>query len=118
MTWDPLFEDLRAPIRQALDQSGYPTSTVYIDPGDYWWAVQTGIDAVRAVRMSHPDSIDDATSSLEAWMRGHREEPPNAQDTDTLTVDAHPCEGPGSDPQDLLPDDRAWGSRTPPTDAP
>ena len=36
------------------------------------------------------------------------------QTADTLTVDAHPCEGPGSDPQDFLPDDRAWGSRTPP----
>ena len=32
--------------------------------------------------------------------------------------DAYPREGPGSDPQDLLPDDRAWGSRTPPPDAP
>ena len=29
-------------------------------------------------------------------------------------LDAHPCEGPGSDPQDFLPDDRAWGSRPPP----
>ena len=35
--------------------------------------------------------------------------------TRSLFIDAHPCEGPGSDPQDLLPDDRAWGSRTPPT---
>ena len=35
-----------------------------------------------------------------------------------LPVDAHPYEGPGSDPQDLLPDDRAWGSRTPPPDTP
>ena len=32
----------------------------------------------------------------------------------SLTLVAHPCEGPGSDPQDVLPDDRAWGSRTPP----
>ena len=36
----------------------------------------------------------------------------------TLIQDAHPCEGPGSDPQDLLPDDRAWGSRTPPPGRP
>ena len=35
--------------------------------------------------------------------------------TRSLFIDAHPCEGTGSDPQDLLPDDRAWGSRTPPT---
>jgi len=28
-------------------------------------------------------------------------------------LDAPPCEGPGSDPQGFLPDDRAWGSRPP-----
>ena len=28
----------------------------------------------------------------------------------SLQSDAHPCEGPGSCPQDLLPDDRARGS--------
>lgn len=34
-------------------------------------------------------------------------------DRDRHPLDAHPCEGPGSDPQDFLPDDRAWGSRPP-----
>ena len=29
----------------------------------------------------------------------------------SLRCDAHPCEGPGSSPKDLLPDDRTWGSR-------
>jgi hypothetical protein len=34
-------------------------------------------------------------------------------DRGSHALDAHPCEGPGSDPQDFLPDDRAWGSRPP-----
>lgn len=38
---------------------------------------------------------------------------PRPADSDRHPLDAHPCEGPGSDPQDFLPDDRAWGSRPP-----
>ena len=44
-----------------------------------------------------------------------RSSTPNAHPADrgTHALDARPCEGPGSDPQDFLPDDRAWGSRPP-----
>lgn len=32
---------------------------------------------------------------------------------ETLGVDTHPCEGPGNDSQDFLPDEIARGSRYP-----
>ncbi len=65
----------------------------------------------------NPATVGDVATALETWVHAPARTSA-AKDTarcsGSLTVDAHPCEGPGSDPQDVLPDGRAWGSRTPP----
>jgi len=119
--WDPLFEDLNAAARKAVRQAGCPKPASRLDRDDFIWALDIGNAATQAIRASNPATIDDVATALKTWL--HAPVPTRAatvagQRSGSLTVDAHPCEGPGSDPQDLLPDDRAWGSRTPQPDAP
>jgi hypothetical protein len=119
--WDPLFEDLNTAARKAVSLAGCPQPVGPLEPDDFVWALGTGNAATQAIRASNPATIDGAATALEAWL--HAPARPSAarvagQRSGSLTLDAHPCEGPGSDPQDLLPDDRAWGSRTPPPATP
>ena len=119
--WDPLFEDLNAAAREAVRQAGCAKPVGILEPDDFIWALDTGNAATQAIRASNPATIDDVATALKTWMhapaRTSAARVPGRR-SGSLTVDAHPCEGPGSDPQDLLPDDRAWGSRTPQPDAP
>jgi len=119
--WDPLFEDLNTAAREAVHLAGCPKPVGQLDPDDFIWALDTGNAATQAIRASNPATINDTATALEAWLHALARTSP-ARDAHrrpgSLTSDAHPCEGPGSDPQDLLPDDRAWGSRTPPPDKP
>ncbi len=119
--WDPLFEDLNAAARGAVHQAGCPKPAGQLESDDFIWALDTGNAATQAIHAANPRTVNDAASALEAWL--HAPVPTSAargagRRSGSLTVDAHPCEGPGSDPQDLLPDGRAWGSRTPPPDTP
>ncbi len=119
--WDPLFQDLNTAAREAVSRAGCPKPAGRLEPHDFVWALDTGNAATQAIRASNPATIDGAASALVTWL--HALAPTSAakvagQRSGSLTVDAHPCEGPGSDPQDLLPDGRAWGSRTPPPDSP
>lgn len=116
-----MFDDLNAAAREAVRQSGCPQPVGRLDPDDFIWTLDAGNAATQAIRASNPATVHDAATALEAWL--HAPARTSAarvagRCSGNLTVDAHPCEGPGSDPQDLLPDDRAWGSRTPPPDAP
>ena len=119
--WDPLFDDLNAAAREAVRQAGCAKPVGHLDPDDFSWALDTGNAATQAIRASNPATIDDAATALARWLHA----PARTSGTrvagrrpGSLIGDAHPCEGPGSDPQDLLPDGRAWGSRPPPPDAP
>ena len=119
--WDPMFEDLNAAAREAVHQAGCPTPAGRLEPDDFVWALDTGTAATQAIRASNPATVHDAASALETWLHALARTSAArvaGRRSGSLTVDAHPCEGLGSDPQDLLPDDRAWGSRTPPPDAP
>ena len=119
--WDPLCEDLNTAARNAVHEVGCPQPVGRLEPDDVVWALDIGNAATQAIRASNPSTVDDVASALESWL--HAPARTSAarvagQRSGSLTLDARPCEGPGSDPQDLLPDDRAWGSRTPPPDAP
>jgi len=119
--WDPLFEALNAASREAVSRAGCVKPAGRLEPDDFVWALDTGNAATQAIRASNPATVHDAATALEAWLDALARTSPArvaGQRSGSLTVDAHPCEGPGSDPQDVLPDDRAWGSRTPPRDAP
>ena len=119
--WDSMFEDLNAAAREAVHQAGCVQPAGQLEPDDFIWALDTGNAATHAIRASNPATIDDAALALEAWLHALARTSAArvaSRCSGSLTSDAHPCEGPGSDPQDLLPDDRAWGSRTPPPDAP
>ncbi|MCA0292438.1 MAG: hypothetical protein LCH82_12540 [Actinobacteria bacterium] len=119
--WDTLFEDLNTAAREAVSRAGCAKPAGRLEPDDFVWALDTGNAATQAIRASNPATIDDAATALETWLHAPARTSA-ARDarrrSGSLIGDAHPCEGPGSDPQDLLPDDRAWGSRTPPPDAP
>ncbi len=119
--WDSMFEDLNAAAREAVSRAGCAKPVGRLEPDDFIWALDTGNAATQAIRASSPATIDDAATALEAWLRALARTSAArvaGRRSGSLTVDAHPCEGPGSDPQDLLPDDRAWGSRTPRPDTP
>ena len=118
--WDPLFEDLNTAARKAVCHAGCPKPAGQLEPADFVWALDTG-NAAKAIRDSNPATVDDVVTARETWLHALARTSAArvaGRCSGSLTVDAHPCEGPGSDPQDLLPDDRAWGSRTPPPDAP
>jgi len=115
--WDPLFEELNAAAREAVRRAGCPKPVGVIDPDDFFWALDTGNAATRALRDPNAATLEDTVIALETWLHAPARTSAGtgaAQRFGSLTIDAHPCEGPGSDPQDFLPDDRAWGSRTPP----
>ena len=119
--WDPLFEDLKAAAREAVSRAGCPKSAGQLEPDDFVWALDTGNAATQAIHGANPRTVNDVATALEAWL--HATARTSAarvagRRSGSVTGDAHPCEGPGSDPQDLLPDGRAWGSRTPPPGAP
>jgi len=119
--WDTLFEDLNAAARGAVHLTGCAKPVGQLEPDDFVWALEAGNAATQAIHRANPSTINDAAAALEAWL--HAPARPSAamgagRCSGSLTVDAHPCEGPGSDPQDLLPGGRAWGGRTPPPDAP
>jgi len=119
--WDPVFEDLNAAIRAAVRQSGCADPVGQLDPDDFVWAVETGNTATQAIQGANPKTVDDVVTALNLWRQGPARTSAArdaGQRSGSLTIDAHPCEGPGSGPQDVLPDDRAWGSRTQPPDAP
>ena len=119
--WDPLFEDLNTAARESVHQAGCAHPVGQLEPDNFVWALDTGNAATQAIRPSNPATVDDAASALETWLHAPARTSVarvTGQRSGSLTIDAHPCEGTGSDPQDLLPDDRAWGSRTPPPDAP
>ena len=119
--WDPLFEGVNAAARAAVRQAGCADPVGKLESDDFVWALDIGDAATQAIRDSNPATIDDAASALERWLHAPARTPSakfTGQRSGSLTHDAYPREGPGSDPQDLLPDDRAWGSRTPPPDAP
>ena len=119
--WDPLFEDLNAAAREAVHQAGCAQPVGRLEPDDFVWALDTGNAATQAIHAANPRTVSDAASALETWLHALARTSAarlTGRRSGSLTVDAHPCEGPGSDPQDLLPDDRAWGSRTPPPDTP
>jgi len=108
--WDSMFDDLNIAAREAVSRAGCAKPAGQLDPDDFIWALDTGNAATQAIRANNPATVNDAATALETW--------PNApartsaargagRCSGSLTVDAHPCEGPGSDPQDLLPDDRA-----------
>jgi len=119
--WDTMFEDLNAAAREAVSRAGCAKPVGQLDPDDFIWALETGNTATQAIHRANPRTVNDAVTALARWLHAPARTSA-ARDADprssSLTVDAHPCEGPGSDPQDLLPDDRAWGSRTPPPNAP
>jgi len=119
--WDQLFEDLNAAAREAVRQAGCAQPVGQLDPDDFMWALETGNTATQAIRDTNPATVDDVATALKTWLHAPARTS-GARGADrhpgSLTRDAHPCEGPGSDPQDVLPDGRAWGSRTPPTDSP
>lgn len=119
--WDPMFEDLNTAAREAVSRAGCPKPVGQLEPDDFVWALEAGNAATQAIHRANPSTINDAAAALEAWLHAPARTSA-ARDTGqcsgSLTVDARPCEGPGSDPQDLLPDGRAWGSRPPPPDAP
>ena len=119
--WDPLFEDLNTAAREAVRQAGCAEPAGHLEHDDFVWALDTGNAATKAIHGAHPRTVNDVAAALETWMQAPARTSA-ARDagrrSGSLTVDAHPCEGPGSDPQDLLPDGRAWGSRTPPPDSP
>lgn len=119
--WDPLFEDLNAAARESVSLAGCAEPVGRLEPDDFVWALNTGNAATQAIRASNPATVHDAATALETWMQAPDQTSAArvaGRCSGSLTVDAHPCEGPGSDPRDLLPDGRAWGSRTPPPDAP
>lgn len=119
--WDPMFEDLNTAAREAVPRAGCAKPVGRLDPDDFIWALDTGNAATQAIRASNPATIDDAAGALEACLNAPARTSAArvaGRRSGSLTVDAHPCEGPGSDPQDLLPDGRAWGARTQPPDAP
>ena len=119
--WDSMFEDLNAAARAAVRQSGCPQPLGQLEPDDFIWALETGNAATQAIHAANPRTVNDVATALATWLHAPARTSA-ARDagrrSGSLTVDAHPCEGPGSDPQDLLPDGRAWGSRTPPPGAP
>lgn len=119
--WDTMFDDLNTAAREAVTRAGCPKPAGRLEPDDFIGALDTGNAATQAIRASNPATVHDAATALETWL--HAPARTSAarvagRRSSSLTGDAHPCEGPGSDPQDFLPDDRAWGSRTPPPDAP
>jgi len=119
--WDPMCEDLNAAAHKAVHLAGCAKPAGQLEPDDFVWALEAGNAATQAINGAYPRTVNDVATALEAWL--HAPARTSAargagRCSARLTVDAHPCEGPGSDPQDLLPDDRAWGSRTPPPDAP
>lgn len=119
--WDTLFEDLNTAAREAVSRAGCPKPAGQLEPDDFVGALDTGNAATQAINGANPRTVNDAATALETWL--HAPARTSAarvagRRSGSLTVDAHPCEGLGSDPQDLLPDDRAWGSRTPPPGAP
>jgi len=119
--WDPLLEDVNASAREAVRKAGCAKPVGAIDPDDFFWALDTGNAATRILRDANLATIEDVTTALGVWIEASAPSfgaSDAARRSGSLTVDAHPCEGPGSDPQDVLPDDRAWGSRTQPPDAP
>ena len=119
--WDPLFEDLNTAAREAVHQASCAKPVAQLEPDDFIWALDTSNAATQAIGASNPSTIDDAATALKTWMHTTDQTSAprvTARRSGSLTVDAHPCEGPGSDPQDLLPDDRAWGSRTSPSGVP
>lgn len=119
--WDPLFEDLNAAAREAVRQAGCAQPVGQLEPDDFMWALETGNAATQAIHRANPSTVDDVATALKTWLHAHARTSGarhNDRHPGSLTRDAHPCEGPGSDPQDVLPDARAWGSRTPPTDSP
>ena len=119
--WDPMFEDLNAAAREAVRQAGCAKPAGQLEPDDFIWALETGNAVTHAIHRANPSTVNDVATALATWLAAPARTS-DARDADrrpgSLTRDAHPCEGPGSDPQDLLPDGRAWGSRTPPPDAP
>jgi len=118
--WDPLFEDVNGAARNAVHEFGCAQPVGQLEPDDLVWALATGNAATQAIRGSNPATVDDVATALETWLQAPARTSAArvaGRCSGSLTVDAHPCEGPGSDPQDLLPDDRAWGSRTPLPDA-
>ena len=119
--WDPLFEDLNAAARGAVSRSGCAKPAGRLEPDDFVWALDTGNAVTQTIHGVHPRTVNDAAAALEAWLHALAWTSAarlTGRCSGSLTVDAHPCEGPGSDPQDLLPDGRAWGSRTPLPDTP
>ena len=115
--WDSMFEDLNAAAREAVRQAGCAKPVGKLEPDDFIWALETGNAATQAIHRANPSTVNDAATALATWLHALARTSA-ARDAGrrpgSLTVDAHPCEGPGSDPRDLLPDDRAWGSRIPP----
>ncbi|MBK9102964.1 MAG: hypothetical protein IPM90_16235 [Austwickia sp.] len=119
--WDPMFEDLNTAARNAVHQAGCAKPVGRLDPDGFIWALDIGNAATQAIRASNPATINDVAAALETWLNAPARTSAarvTGQRSGSLTQDARPCEGPGSDPQDLLPDDRAWGTRTPPPDVP
>jgi len=100
--WDPLFEDLNAAAREAVHQAGCAKPVGQLEPDDFVWALDTGNAATQAIRSAHPGTVHDVATALEAGLNA----PARTSSTivagrrsGSLTVDAHPCEGPGSDPR-------------------
>ena len=119
--WDPLFEVLNTAARAAVRQAGCAKPAGQLEPDDFLWTLESGNAATQAIHGANPRTVNDVATALEAWLYAPARTS-GAKDpgrcSGSVTVDAHPCEGPGSDPQDLLPDVGARGSRTPPPDAP
>jgi len=119
--WDTMFEDLNTAARAAVRQAGCAQAVGRLEPDDFVWALEIGNAATQAIRRANPSTVNDAATALATWLHAPARTSA-ARDAvrrpGSLTRDAHPCEGPGSDPQDLLPDGRAWGSRTPPPGPP
>lgn len=117
---DPLFEDLNAAAREAVRQAGCADPVGQLEPDVFMWALETGNTATQAIRDTNPATVDDVATALNTRLHAQARTSGARDDRHpgSLIRDADPCEGPGSDPQDVLPDGRAWGLRTPPTDSP
>ena len=112
---DSVAEDAHTPVRSAL-------ALLHSASVTGWLAGRMNILLVAPGR--HAGLTPDDLSAVTDWIDTHTATPSlssrgaTGATRPTLTDDAHPCEGTGSDPQDFLPDDRAWGSRTPPPSRP
>ena len=120
-----MFGDLEANLTRILARDGFRHDIEAVDLGDELvWVVGAAQDVSDTVHRSKPVTKADLAAALDQCTAADSGHGPShiacrvSRVPGSLTLDAHPCEGPGSDPQDVLPDDRAWGSRTHPPDRP